>query len=558
MAGDYQVRGQRPTIQRLLGYGPHDLGVIVVLAQMAEDQGRGAAIEFMAEVVVNGVIGKMAVAAHHALLDGPRVGAHAQDFEVMIGFEQQEIRTLQVELDGIRNVAEIGDHAELDALGAEAEADGVDGIVRDSEAVDFDVADREARAGLKTLEARCGVFPIDQRRGLMCHVDRGRSFFCEAHEAGDVIAMLVGDEDGVEAAGLFADGRKAPGEFLETEAGVDQDTGAVRGQQRTIAGTAAREHAEFDDRVLLGTLVAGKGGGKQEMEGCTFEHHIRICWYMVILRHRIFWPVLLACLGTGRSASRVTDASEIVARATEALKSDWAADPAWAFTEKDEVQKGDRLTSKSFQVVMIDGSDYRLPLAIDERPFPPARRKAELIKLKDEVQRRKNEGPSARRSRIAAWQKQRDENGELLLDFPTALTFQLLGEETKDGQAAYVFFGEPKPGMVPATRAAKVLTGMQGKAWVEKGTLHPIHVDCTVVRPVPVYGALASVLPGTDIEIGMTKVADSTWLIDMVSMKLKVAKIRVFKSTTVTRFTYTDYRPNGVAVEELLSEAGRE
>ncbi len=30
-----------------------------------------------------------------------------------------------------------------------------------------------------------------------------------------------------------------------------------------------------------------------------------------------------------------------------------------------------------------------------------------------------------------------------------------------------------------------------------------------------------------DIEIGMTNVADSTWLIDTVSMKLKVAKLSV-------------------------------
>jgi hypothetical protein len=103
-----------------------------------------------------------------------------------------------------------------------------------------------------------------------------------------------------------------------------------------------------------------------------------------------------------------------------------------------------------------------------------------------------------------------------------------------------------------------VLTGIQGKAWVEKETMHPIHIECSIIRPVPVYGALASVLPGTDIEIGMAKVADSTWLIDTISMKLKVAKIRVFKSTAVTRYTYSNYRPNASVVEELLSEASRE
>jgi hypothetical protein len=113
---------------------------------------------------------------------------------------------------------------------------------------------------------------------------------------------------------------------------------------------------------------------------------------------------LVACyLGIGPYTCRAADANEIVKRATAALKSDWAADPSYACTEKDEVQKGDKLTSKTFEVVMIDGSDYRLPLAIDDQPLPPGRWKAELIKLKNEVERRKAESTSARRLRIETW-----------------------------------------------------------------------------------------------------------------------------------------------------------
>jgi len=280
---------------------------------------------------------------------------------------------------------------------------------------------------------------------------------------------------------------------------------------------------------------------------------------MAQVRESTLWPALMACyFAIGPGVCRAADADEMVQRAAAALKSDWAADPSYACVEKDEVQKSDKVTSKTFEVVMIDGSDYHFPLAIDGQPLSPARRKAELVKLKNEIERRKNESPSARRSRINAWKKQRDENGELLLDFPSALTFQLLGEEMTDGHAAYVFSATPKLGVVATTRAAKVLTGIEGKAWVEKDTMHPIRVECSVIRRVPVYGALASVLPGTDIEIGMTNVADSTWLIDTVSMKLRVAKLHVFKSTDVTRYTYTDYRPNASALEKLLSEAGDE
>ncbi len=277
------------------------------------------------------------------------------------------------------------------------------------------------------------------------------------------------------------------------------------------------------------------------------------------VRKSALWPALVACfIGTGPSICRAADANEIMERATVALKSDWAADPSYACIEKDEVQKGDRVTSKTFEVVMIDGSDYHFPLAVDGEPVSPERRKAELVKFKNEIERREREGPSARQSRIEAWKKQHDEDGELLLDFPGFLTFHLLGQEIEDGHQAYVFAATPKPGVVATTRAGKVLTGVQGRAWVEKETLHPMRVRCTVIRPVPIYGPLASVLPGTDIEIDMTRVADSTWLIDLVSLKLKVAKLAIFKSTEVTRYTYTHYCPNTLAVEKLLSEADHE
>ena len=276
-------------------------------------------------------------------------------------------------------------------------------------------------------------------------------------------------------------------------------------------------------------------------------------------RKRALWPALFATsFGLFCGSGAAADLNEIVQRAAAALNSDWAADPTYACIERDEVQKGDKLTSKTFQVVMLDGSEYHIPLAFDDQPLSGAREKAELIKFKNEVQRRQRESDSARRSRIAAWKKQRDESGELLLDFPTALTFQLVREEPKNGHSAYVLSASPKQGVTPTTRAAKVLSGMAGTAWVEKDSLHPMRVECVVMRPVPVFGPLASVLPETRIEIGMTPVTPSVWLIDEVSMKLNVAKLRMFKSSQMTRSTYTHYRPNSAVLEELLSKAGHE
>lgn len=235
---------------------------------------------------------------------------------------------------------------------------------------------------------------------------------------------------------------------------------------------------------------------------------------------------------------------EIVRRATATLRSDWAADPDYAYVEKDEVQKNGRMTSKTSRVVYIAGSDYYLPIAIDDQPLPPDREKAELEKLKNEVRRRNAESPEARRQRIGKYKKQRDENDALVLDFPNAFTFELLREETVNGYPAYVLSGMPKKRTGSLTLAAKVLSGMRGTVWVDKQNFHAIRVSCDVVTPVPVYGILAKVLPGTHIEFAMAPVTDSIWLLSNLSMDLKISKLGLFKSTQVTRSTYSDFRLN--------------
>ena len=266
--------------------------------------------------------------------------------------------------------------------------------------------------------------------------------------------------------------------------------------------------------------------------------------------------MLASYLGIGAGSMAAADTNEIVRRATAGLAADWAADPAYSSVERDETQNGKDVTSKTFQVLMIDGSDYRLPLAENDQPLTPDRRKEELVKLKSEVQRRQNESSADRQERIDEWKKRRDEDGELLLDFNSALTFQYLREEVKDGHAAYVLAGTPRKGLKPTTRSEKVLAGIRGTAWVEKDQMHPMRVECLVVTSVPVFGPLAHVLPGTRIEIEMTPVSESTWLIDEVSMELKVSKLGLFKSTQMTRSTYRQYRPNSEVLAELLTGDG--
>src|ERR1700737_3441008 len=260
-------------------------------------------------------------------------------------------------------------------------------------------------------------------------------------------------------------------------------------------------------------------------------------------RHIAAWFCLaFSYTGVLTPLCRATDLQEIVGRGTATLQSDWAADPNYAYVERDEVQKNDKVTSKTSQVVYIAGSDYYLPLAINDQPLASDRERAELEKLKNEVRRRNAESPEARRQRIEKYRKKRDENEALVLDFPNAFTFELVREETMNGYPAYVLSGLPKKRTGPLSRAAKVLAGMRGTVWIDKANFHTIRAECDVLAPVPIYGILARVLPGTHIDFATGPVTSATWLINELTMALNVSKLVLFKSTQVTRSTYSEYR----------------
>jgi hypothetical protein len=265
--------------------------------------------------------------------------------------------------------------------------------------------------------------------------------------------------------------------------------------------------------------------------------------------------IVLCCATFVTVPCRAADVEEIIRRGSATLKSDWAADPDYAYVERDQLQKHEKVTSTTSEVVYIEGSDYHLPLASNDQPLAPDREKAELQKMKSEIERRNGESSAARRQRIEKYNKQRSENEELVLDFPNAFTFELLREETMNGHPAYVLSATPKK-RTGSSNAAKVLAGMRGTLWIDKENFHAIRAECDVITPVPIYGILAKVLPGTHVEFEMTPVTDSTWLIGEFSMTLTVSKVGLFKSKEVTGSTFSHYLPNTAEVEELRSKAG--
>ncbi len=265
---------------------------------------------------------------------------------------------------------------------------------------------------------------------------------------------------------------------------------------------------------------------------------------------------LAAVILAGISAvvcGEAADAQQIVSRAQAALRSDWAAAPEYSFIQRDEFRRNDKPASRTHQVLMIDGSDYYMLVAIDDRPLSLEQQQTELRRLREEVQRRGSEDPASRERRIRNYRRQRDQNGELTAEFASSFHFELTGEEEIDGRTAYALSATPRKKKDGLSRAAKILAGMRGHMWVDKETMHVIRAEATVITPVSIFGIFARVLPGTSMELEMKPVTDSVWLASLFSLNLEISKLW-FHSTQTTRSSYSGYRLNGPRLAELLSD----
>jgi len=96
--------------------------------------------------------------------------------------------------------------------------------------------------------------------GAFCEVDRDAQFAGGDGQAGDVVRMLVGDDDGVEGFRVFSDQLHAAEELAAAEAGVDQDAGAAAGDNGRVAFGAGGENGEAHHPLSIARRAAAWSG----------------------------------------------------------------------------------------------------------------------------------------------------------------------------------------------------------------------------------------------------------------------------------------------------------
>ena len=214
---------------------------------MAEHQRSDRGIEIRADELADYVVRQVPPASHYTLFDGPGIGADFEHFEIVVRFEQQQIGAAQMELDGVGDISQIGDQSYFNAMRSETEANRIDGVVWNGEAIDFNVTHTKGCSGLKAIQARREFTPWNRGRRQASDEDRNVEQTRQSNQPADVIGMLVRDQDGVELFGIFFDGGEAGQNVAPAQAGVDKDARFFGADESGISRAAAGENANFND-----------------------------------------------------------------------------------------------------------------------------------------------------------------------------------------------------------------------------------------------------------------------------------------------------------------------
>jgi len=252
----------------------------------------------------------------------------------------------------------------------------------------------------------------------------------------------------------------------------------------------------------------------------------------------LFICLLRLPLAAALAQSGQMDVHTIIQRSVEANERDWEAAPLYECVERDLAPGG----SRTYEEMMIEGSPYERLLAVNDVPLTDGRQAEEARKLELVMAERRAETEHQRMQRIAKYERERKRDHLLLDQLAVAFDFKLLGTTRLANDEVYELKATPRADYQPPGVDAEVLTGMQGKLWIDTKTFQWVKVTARVIRPVSIGGFLARVEPGTQFELEKVPVEDDIWLPKHFTMKARARILLLFSHRAAKDESYSDYR----------------
>lgn len=235
------------------------------------------------------------------------------------------------------------------------------------------------------------------------------------------------------------------------------------------------------------------------------------------------------------------DVTAIMARSVEANSMDWQAAPSYSYFETDRTAGA----TQTYRVSMILGSPYYERVKSNGQPLPLDEQADEQRKLNQAIDQRRAESPAQRAKRVATYEMGRRRDHMLIGQLVQAFHFTLVGQQMLGERRVWVLRATPERGYKPPNRDTKVLTGMQGKLWIDAQTYQWVKVEAEVIHPVWIAGFLAKVERGTQFDLEYAPVADSIWEPTHFLMRSRAQVLFLFTHQSQANESYFGYRKAG-------------
>ncbi len=226
-------------VEGFFGGNSRGMRIVVFLGEMCENEVASPSIEASSAVGVDQiftdrVIGEMTVLAQDTLLDDPWIRTRFEHVRIVVRFQDHAIRIAEMDFDMIGHIAEIGDQSHLYAIGAKGEANGIGGIVWNTEGVHVNIADGEVLPrvnGFYAIDAFAKSFgknALHRAHRGFGDVERCLPQAKHLRQAVAMVRVFVGDEDAVDVVDGSFDGGEAGERFALAEPSVHEESGALR------------------------------------------------------------------------------------------------------------------------------------------------------------------------------------------------------------------------------------------------------------------------------------------------------------------------------------------
>jgi hypothetical protein len=248
--------------------------------------------------------------------------------------------------------------------------------------------------------------------------------------------------------------------------------------------------------------------------------------------------VVLTLIAAPSPGDTTPDPNDIIQQSVGASHRNLTMAPEFDYYERQLSRDG----SKTYQVTMMSGTPYRRLTEINGQPLSPDDHRREQQKEEAARAARAHESPDERAKRLDKYARDNKRNRMIVDQLTQAFQFARENDQSVGGYDAYVLHATPRPNYQPPTIEAEVLSGMEGRFWIDQKSYQWVKVEVTVIRPVWIVGFLAKVETGTQFTLEQTPVASNVWLPAHFTMKTRGRLLLLFKQRSQIDATFFDYR----------------